>query len=62
MCYNMYMYKITIAGTEAATQAATWLQDQDYDWQLDMDTHIRAIYTFGFTSNAAASHFALKWK
>jgi hypothetical protein len=56
------MYKIIIAGSDAATQAATWLQSQDYDWQLDMDTHIRAIYTFGFTSNAAASHFALKWK
>jgi hypothetical protein len=56
------MYKITITGTDAATQAATWLQSQDYDWQLIPDAYIRPIYTFGFTSNAAASHFALKWK
>lgn len=59
----MYMYKIIIAGSDAATQAATWLQDQDYDWQfVCMDAHISANYTFGFTDSAAASHFALKWK
>ena len=56
------MYKITIAGTDAATQAAHWLQDQDYDWQLGMDALMSANYTFGFTDSAAASHFALIWK
>lgn len=57
------MYKITITGADTATQAAHWLQNQDYDWHLNIaDQIIRANYTFEFTESAAASHFALKWK
>jgi hypothetical protein len=57
------MYKIKIAGPEAATRAAQWLKKQKYEWNIDVQpiTGVLPVYTFSFIEAAAASHFALKW-
>jgi hypothetical protein len=57
------MYKIKITGPEAATRAARWLKNQKYDWNIDVQsvTGVLPVYTFSFSQEAAASHFALRW-
>jgi hypothetical protein len=56
------MYKIKIAGAVAASDAAEWLNTQNYDWQMDMGSlSVRPLYVFSFNNPDHASHFALKW-
>ena len=55
------MYKITVAGTEHATHAATWLKGQPYVWNLAVESISRPAYIFSFEQELAAAHFALKW-
>ena len=58
----MYMYKIKIAGAVVATNAAEWLDNQGYDWQMDISSlSVRPLYTFSFGKADQASHFALRW-
>jgi len=63
----MFMYKIKIKGMLAASDAATWLQDHDYDCTMEMESFVpmpgRHIpsYIFTFNDPDHASHFALKW-
>jgi len=56
------MYKIKIAGAVIATDAAEWLNDQGYDWHMDISSlSVRPLYVFSFNDANQASHFALKW-
>jgi len=63
------MYKIKIKGMLAASDAATWLQEQDHnsDWKMEMESFVpmpgRHIpsYIFTFDDPGQASHFALRW-
>ena len=55
------MYKIKIAGAVIATDAAEWLNDQGYDWHMDISSlSVRPLYVFSFNDANQASHFALK--
>ena len=55
------MYKITVAGTEHATNAVTWLKGQPYKWNLGIESISVPAYIFSFDQESAAAHFALKW-
>ena len=57
----MYMYKINVAGTEHATNAATWLKEQSYAWDIKLESIGTPAYVFSFDQESAAAHFALKW-
>jgi hypothetical protein len=55
------MYKINVAGTEHATNAATWLKEQSYAWDIKLESIGTPAYVFSFDQESAAAHFALKW-
>ena len=57
----MFMYKIKIAGAVTASSAAEWLNKQSYPYNLEIDSAMNPVYTFGFMHESTASHFALRW-
>ena len=57
------MTSVTIEGANRALDAGTWLWIENIDYEIDLDSGLgpNPRYRFRFSTPEEATHFALKW-